>query len=110
MTRMKDRHDFVAGLPWVTRLKKPQERCDGIKWGTVALRDLYPYRGLPARGIQERSRCKMKGWWRFRALRQRGYWAMPATSGTYCWNHLMVQMNQSDAEITRVAKAWRERS
>jgi len=90
--------------PRVSRLKTPQEHCEGIKWSTVALKDLYAYGDKPARGFQERSRCRNKGVWRFVALKAQGS-AWPATSGVYCWSHLLQQMD-IEAERRATEKAW----
>lgn len=93
-------------LPWVRSLKKPVP-CEGIKWGTVALRDIFPMgplgRERPARGIQPRSRCKKQGRWHFTALK-----SSPTKSGNYCWHHLMQQM-YSMQETERVNR-WLARN
>jgi hypothetical protein len=108
-----ERQAFMAGLPWATKLAKPKEHCEGIKWNTVAMKDICASgsrdRQLPPRGLQDRSRCKNKGWWRFRALRLRGAWAHSAKSGTYCWAHLVQQTCGTPEEEARFIKAWKER-
>lgn len=112
MTTKEERQAFIVGLPWITKLAKPKEHCDGIKWGTVAMKDIYPSgpraNQLPARGFQERSLCKNKGRWKFRALRLRGAWAQPAQSGAYCWPHLMQKIYYNDEETARFDKAWEQ--
>ena len=83
---LENRKLDLARLPWVTPLKAPQP-CEGIKYGTVATRDLFPWgpgRSNPARGIQDKSRCKNLAHWRFKGLKRDG-----GRSGTYCWAHLM---------------------
>lgn len=114
MTIKAERQAFMAALPWVTKLTKPKDHCEGIKWGTVAMKDIYVSgpraNQVPARGFQDRSRCKNKGWWRFRALHLRGAWAHSAKSGTYCWAHLVQQIDSTPEEEARVSKAWKERS
>jgi hypothetical protein len=79
---------IVALIPWVTPLKLPWP-CDGIKWGTVTGRDLWPWgpKGInPPRGIQARSRCKKTARWSFKGLgsQRRG-------TRKLCWDHLMAQ-------------------
>lgn len=109
MTKLNDRQKFAASLPWVTKLTKPKDHCEGIKWGTVALKDLYAHGvkdSIPARGIQDRSRCKKKGWWKFKALRLRGAWDHEAKSGIYCWSHLIQQTYTNNKESDRLNKAW----
>ena len=97
----------AARMPWVAILQRPRA-CDGIKWSTVALKDLYehgPGGSVPARGIQEKSKCKKAGWWRFRSLK-RSY----ARDGVYCWTHLVVQGIYGDeAERTRTDR-WLEKN
>ena len=113
MTTKAERQDFIGGLPWVAKLTKPKEHCEGIKWETVALKDIFPSgpraNQVPARGFQDRSRCKNKGWWRFRAKRVRGAWSHQAKSGTYCWSHLIQQMYSTPEEKARIDKAWKDR-
>lgn len=98
-------------LPRVRRLEKPKERCDGIKWNTVALKDIHnhgPNRSESPRGIQERSRCKRKGWWKFKALKpsKKPYGPFPATSGVYCTTHLIMQVMDHEAERRAATKFW----
>lgn len=87
-----ERQELAASLPWVSRLVIPTERCEGVKWGTVALCDLYARGDRPARGIQERSKCKRKGWWQFVAAKPRDPYDHPGDTGTYCWTHLVSQL------------------
>lgn len=106
MTRwtLAERKRQAARLPWVTLLKRPTERCDGIKWGSVALKDLYPRGGKPARGIQEKSKCQHRGWWRFNALKSDNRIGLAGTSGVYCWTHLTMQLGDHEAERARYTK------
>lgn len=99
---LKERKALVAELPWVTLLKKPQERCDGIKYGKVALRDIFEMNGKPPRGIQERARCKRQGWYRFKSLKKS--WG---TDGVYCYSHLSQQFHDND-EHKRVDRWMRK--
>ena len=110
----KERMVFVTGLPWVTKLKVPIDRCEGIRWSTVAMKDIYPSGPradqVPARGFQDRSLCKNKGWYKFKALRPRGAFAYEAKSGTYCWSHLMTQIYSTPQEESRFNKSLESRS
>jgi hypothetical protein len=88
MSKKAERQHNMLRLPWVRKLKKPV-KCDGIKYGTVAMKDLYDYgpgQSIPARGIQDKSRCKNNAWWHFKPLKK-SY----AKEGNYCWSHLLAQ-------------------
>lgn len=87
----------AARLPWVKRLRKP-EQCDGIRWSTVALRDIYmhgPGGKVPPRGIKPSSRCSKPAWWRFRPLARYDLSWRYLRDGQarvhryYCWQHLV---------------------
>ena len=96
----------MGKVPWVTRLTKPH-KCDGIKWSTVAMKDLYPSGpggSTPARGIQDKSRCKMNAYWRFKALR-----SSTARSGVYCYTHLIYQGVYANMEEEARLTKWYER-
>lgn len=106
-------HDeLLKHVPWVKVLKE-EVPCEGIKWGTVALKDLYdhgPDQSRTARGIQDKSRCKKKARWHYRALKPRGDhrdWGI-GTSGNYCWHHLAQQI-QHDKELRRF-NTWANRN
>lgn len=91
-------------LPWVEPVKRDLP-CDGIKWGQVALRDIYTMGGKPPRGIQERAKCKRRAKFRLRATKRLRAWDRPATSGNYCLQHLSMQISHHEAEKRR-ADAW----
>lgn len=108
MTRLslEERKNLLASVPWVTRLKTPTERCDGIKWSTVSLRDLYawgPKNQNPPRGIQDHSRCQRQGWFKFKALKRS--WAR---SGTYCYEHAAKEIQDHYEEHKRFLR-WQEK-
>lgn len=93
-------------LPWVTRI--PATTCDGLKWGTVALRDLYPWgpgRSNPARGIQERSKCKNIARWHFKPLKK-SY----AKEGNYCYSHVLSQGVYHDMDEQARTNKWYEKN
>lgn len=87
-------------LPWVTELKDKTLPCEGIKWGTVALKDLYPSSsGKSPRGLQPRSRCKNKARWYFKALKK-----SRAMTGNYCTIHLVCAIDNHEEEVERVTR------
>lgn len=92
--------DMAERLPWVKRLKDPVP-CQGVKWSTVALRDLYVMHGKQPRGIQERSRCKNRAGWRFTALKRSS-----AKSGDYCWAHLLSAGLAHDPQEDERTRRW----
>lgn len=96
MLSLEQRQALAAQLPWIKRRKRPKERCDGIKWSQVSDKDLYQHgprdNPKPARGIQERAKCKRRGWWTLKACRPRNNYDYPARSGTYCWEHLLIEL------------------
>lgn len=107
-TSRKERQRIVAEMPWVTRLLRPTS-CDGIKWGRVALRDVFPW-GPPQdlrrpRGIPEKARCRRTAWWSIRlvrAYRVRG--DGESRRARFCWQHLVdegLYGNESEATRTR---------
>ena len=95
----------LAALPWV-KPAKDGVPCDGIKWSTVALRDIYSYGGHPARGIQDRSRCKRRAKWVFRPTLRRRLGEHPAEAGSYCTLHLSMQINDHEPEYRRAVAFW----
>ena len=97
---LEQRKNLLAELPWVKRLKEPVETCDGVKWSTVALRDLYSMGNQPARGIQDRSRCTRRGTFRFKALKRS--WAR---DGVYCYLHAWKEIHDHPEESER-ADRW----
>ena len=113
---LADRKRFLASLPWITvlddmpRLGKNLPMCQGIKWGKVALSDIYnhgPKGQTPPRGIQDRAKCKHRAHWRFKAKGSRSKYAWPAKSGDYCWFHL-VQQSYNKVEQARWDAAWED--
>lgn len=88
------RHGWLEALPWVRKLKKPTA-CDGIKWGKVALSDLYPRGGKPARGIQDRAKCKKNAWWHYKALETSDAFHR---EGNYCFYHAAALLYDNEQE------------
>jgi hypothetical protein len=90
------RRQKILQLPWVKYLEKGQP-CQGIKWGKVALNDLYDMgRGgkRPARDPQLKDpkfHCKNIAHWKFTASRKGGKYDHRAKSGVYCMSHLYAQ-------------------
>ena len=100
----KDVTQNLLALPWVD-IAKPDTPCEGIKWSTVALKDIRPVGGEPARGFQERSRCKRKALFSFKALERGRKYETLAKSGSYCKIHTSMQITDSPPEYRR-ARAW----
>ena len=96
----EDAKKNALALPWVKPVKGDVP-CDGVKWGSVALRDLFEMHGNPPRGIQDRARCKRKAKYVFRATKRLRAWDYPATSGSYCGQHLAMQLSDHQAEKRR---------
>lgn len=95
----EDTKKNLLALPWVKPVKHDTP-CEGIKWNTVALKDLNP-----ERGFQPRSRCKRKAKYAFKATKRRRAWESLATSGKYCVTHVSMQIMDHPAEYRR-ANAW----
>lgn len=114
MTRipLETRKRVIARMPWAVRLLIPAEHCDGIKWGTVALKDLYEHgprsNPSPARGIQERSKCKRRGEWQYVAAKPRDPYTHVATSGTYCWTHMWSEILNHPTDYARYMRWIRD--
>lgn len=106
--------DDLQRFPWIRRMSEPRA-CDGIKWGTVAGRDVHywgPGRRNEPRGIQDKSRCGSTAWWWFRPLAGSDlaarYLRGPARAHRwYCWQHLQAA-TASERERQRAGK-WLER-
>lgn len=105
MRTLAERKALVTRLPWVTALPSTTEhRCEGIKWGKMSLRDAR------SDAVPERAHCKRRGWYRFRALKPRGNYPPPeATSGVYCYDHLVMQISDHEKEHERLLR-WLERN
>jgi len=103
------RKAFVLSLPWVTWVEKAKP-CAGIRWGEVPLKAVF---GTSQAGPinLEKYRCKAPAHYRFVALRVRGAWDRPATTGMYCQNHLWQQMEHKNerecARLDEQRKAYR---
>lgn len=89
---MSKRMDFVARLPWVTRLEQTQD-CDGYRWAHM------PHKALRDPVIMAKYKCRARARWQFRADKRA---EIPAQDGTYCWAHLWaLGLQYSDAEQAR---------
>jgi len=73
--------EYVARLPWVTRLEQTQD-CDGYRYAHMPLKAV----GDPA--ARAKYKCRARARWQFRALAPSRRNPAPAQSGTYCWSHL----------------------
>ena len=95
----------LLALPWVKPVKGDVQ-CEGIKWNTVAMKDLYPRGTEPARGFQPRSRCKRKAKFIFRATKRVRKYEPRAVSGAYCTTHASMQITDNAAERRRAVAWW----
>lgn len=109
------RKNAFAELPWVKKLKNPAPQCEGIKWGQVALRDIFEHgpraTPTPPRGIPEKARCKRRAAFRYsltpknRPLRTVKGWVHEAN---LCWTHASIVLYDNDQQYARL-KAWQKR-
>lgn len=97
MSDVKEPH--VTDLPWVRRLRKPTDQCNGYRWSQMPMKAIWN----PV--LKEKYRCKNRGHYRFKALK-RVVW-QPADNGDYCWSHLFVEIYHPD-ELIR-AERWFKR-
>jgi hypothetical protein len=94
---MSTRMDFVARLPWVTRLEVTQD-CDGYRWAHM------PGKALRDPAVMATYKCRNRARWRFRGLAPSQRNPFPAQGGTYCWPHLWslgLQRNMAEEARTR---------
>lgn len=96
-----NRRARFAELPWVRMLRGDRPRCEGIKWGTVAMKDLFAHGvrdTVPARGIQESSRCRRPAEFAYRftqttmAQSQPRTWHGHVQRPNLCWLHASQMM------------------
>lgn len=111
----KARKEFWPNHPRVRVLKKPVP-CEGIKHNTVAMKDIYshgPGNSIPARGIQEKSKCKRMAHWHFTPMKN-----SMSYKGNFCWSHLFsmglygdpneMAKTESWANLDRNRQLWRD--
>lgn len=94
---MSTRTDFVARLPWVTRLDATRD-CDGYRWAHM------PGKALRDPEIMAKYKCRNRARWKFRALPESRRNPLPAQDGTYCWPHLWslgLQHGMAEHERTK---------
>ena len=108
MKTIKERQALAERLPWVSRLKE-STACEGVKWSTVAVRDIFSWGpGLKnqPRGIQSRSRCKNRAWWHYVPLGSSVY----AHEGNYCWAHLGSLLDHENVRAARYIERYLKES
>jgi hypothetical protein len=102
------RQAFLYSLPYVQRVPTLKlQRCEGIKWGDVHLKHLYAHgpraNPLPPEGIPEHAKCKKKGFWKFKALKN-----SHGRDGVYCLVHLYTEgITVDELERERTEKYWK---
>jgi hypothetical protein len=79
---LEERKEFTAHIPWVKRLKEPQQ-CSGFVAKKTSLKHLY---GTPEQRAQK-PKCPNKALWKFTALRLTSQY-FGVEDGIFCWNHL----------------------
>lgn len=95
---MNTRMDYVARLPWVTRLEQTRD-CDGYRYNHM------PGKALRDPEIMAGYKCRNRARWRFRALAPSRRNPFPAKDGTYCWPHLWsLGLQHSTAEDERTKR------
>jgi hypothetical protein len=94
---------ILARVPWIRKLSIGT-RCDGIKWSKVPLKAVYAIAGRKPTGITDQYRCRNMAHWKFTALKTSKM--HPATSGTYCWQHLMNLGIYYNSEETTRFQEW----
>lgn len=100
---------IALSMPWVLELSEPA-LCDGIKWSTVAIRDIYTTgvkNPKPPRGLQPRSLCKKLAHFMFEymtpTLRRDG---TRGTTVKVCWWHLVHSCLYGDMEHEERTLVW----
>jgi hypothetical protein len=92
-----ERSRIVEQLPWVKRLKQPVP-CEGIKWNKVSMKR---WRAIQTGNIPEEVKCKNLAHWSFKALKK-----STASSGNYCWSHLLYRGVHGNMEEAHRTNAW----
>jgi hypothetical protein len=105
----RERDARIAEIPWVKRYTGKDKKCEGIKWGNVALKHLYTFGDKPAEGIPDKARCKLRAKWHFTALRARKHEGFSATTGDYCIHHLFSIIYSYQREYERYVKWSKEK-
>jgi hypothetical protein len=92
------RKEILAKVPWVKTLAT-HVRCEAYRWSDMPLRALYPWGPgnlYPPVG-KDKWRCKKMASWHFTASKR-----SRATSGNYCWHHIMYSgISHDEIEFTR---------
>jgi len=96
--------ECVLASPWVSELTG-EIRCGAVK-GYVHKR----FRGDPE--AYEKYRCSKRARFKFKSLSTRSMLIEDATSGNYCANHLLKEINDHPHEKARFEKfyeRWKEK-
>ena len=105
---IKIRQQILLKHPRIKKLKTPQP-CEGIKWGTVAVRDVHtwgPGRSNPPRGFQPRSRCKKQGWWVITPRRAAAWPDGITEEKVLCWDHFINEFQSHSKDHVLLTKWW----
>lgn len=87
---LEERKAFIATIPWVKRLKKPQS-CEGF----VASRN--------------GGHCKNPGYWKFRHLKRK-FFRPTVETQVLCWNHLFSRGIYGDMDEEERFARWIQRN
>lgn len=105
-----ERLEVLAATPWITRLKVAVP-CDALRYGKMPLKAVYSMHGKPPTGT-DKYKCKAPAYWRFRALTRVSSYMHPATSGNYCYTHLLfsgIHHNEKEQQrFERWFAKWEE--
>lgn len=104
---MSTNTEIAEEIPWVTRLDEPTQ-CIGFKSSTP-LKAIYWWgagASNPPVGL-ELYRCKGSALWHFEALDDpEDKWEFLATTGTYCWPHLVHRALHGTYRESERFEAW----
>ena len=105
---IKLRQQILLKHPRIKKLKTPQP-CEGIKWGTVAIKDIHtwgPGHSNPPRGIQPRSHCKKQGWWVITPRRAAFGYDSIKEEKVLCWDHFVNELQSHSKDLVLLNKWW----
>lgn len=92
-----ERAKIAECMPWVRKLPR-RVPCEGIKWNAVSMKMLHQIR---QGDIPEKVKCKKLAHWHFTSLKK-----STATSGNYCWTHLIYRGLYGSMEESDRTEKW----
>lgn len=97
VSKTTERAKIAERMPWVRKLAKPVP-CEGIKWNIVSMKMLHQIR---QGDIPEKVKCKKLAHWHFTSLKN-----STASSGNYCWSHLIYRGIFGSQEESNRTRKW----